>query len=69
MPKRVDTVAAALSAETTVAELEGLDLSYAPPFGPVRDPVPTAATVPRGKVGGVADDRTMGVRDHVPSER
>lgn len=51
VPEWVDTVAAALSAETTVTELEGLDLSYAPPSGPVRDSIPTVATVPRGEVG------------------
>ena len=50
VPKRVDTVAAALSSGMTVAEVEGLDLSYAPPFGPVWDPVLTAAKVLRGKV-------------------
>ena len=50
VPKRVDTVATALSAGMTVAEVERLDLSYAPPFGPVWDPVLTAAKVLRGKV-------------------
>ncbi|MEF8781259.1 MAG: FAD-dependent oxidoreductase [Haloferacaceae archaeon] len=53
--KRIDTVAAALTGELTVEELEGLDLSYAPPFSPVWDPVLTAAKVLNGKLdaGGV----------------
>ena len=50
VPKRVDTVTTALSAGMTVAEVERLDLSYAPPFGPAWDPVLTAAKVLRGKV-------------------
>ena len=50
VPKRVDTVATALSAGMTVAEVERLDLSYAPPFGPVWDPVLTAAKVLRGRI-------------------
>ncbi|AUX09559.1 pyridine nucleotide-disulfide oxidoreductase [Halalkaliarchaeum desulfuricum] len=48
--KRIDTVATALSAELTVPELEKLDLSYAPPFSPVWDPVLTAAKVLNGKL-------------------
>ncbi len=40
---RIDVFAAALAAETTVDELLNLDLSYAPPFGPVWDPVLIAA--------------------------
>ncbi|MDR5671736.1 FAD-dependent oxidoreductase [Halalkaliarchaeum sp. AArc-GB] len=48
--KRIDTVATALSAGLTVPELEQLDLSYAPPFSPVWDPVLTAAKVLAGKL-------------------
>ncbi|MFB6185227.1 MAG: FAD-dependent oxidoreductase [Haloarculaceae archaeon] len=47
--KRVDTVVAALYAEMTAAQLSSLDLSYAPPFAPVWDPVLTAAKVLEGK--------------------
>ena len=36
-------LATALHAGMTVADLAGLDLSYAPPFAPVYDPVLTAA--------------------------
>ena len=43
--KRLDTVATALHAGMTVAEVEQLDLSYAPPIGPVWGPVLTAAKV------------------------
>ena len=50
VPKRVDTVAAALHAGMTVDEVENLDLAYAPPFSPVWDPVLTAAKVLAGKV-------------------
>jgi NADPH-dependent 2,4-dienoyl-CoA reductase/sulfur reductase-like enzyme len=52
VPKRVDTVTAALSARMTATELSRLDLSYAPPFSPVWDPVLTAAKVLAGKVEG-----------------
>ena len=41
--KRVDVLATALYAGLTVADLAALDLSYAPPFAPVYDPVLTAA--------------------------
>ncbi len=41
--KRVDVLATALYAGFTVADLAALDLSYAPPFAPVYDPVLTAA--------------------------
>jgi NADPH-dependent 2,4-dienoyl-CoA reductase/sulfur reductase-like enzyme len=51
--KRIDTVAAALHNQATVAELERYDLAYAPPFSPVWDPVLTAAKVLNGAVEGV----------------
>ena len=41
--KRIDTVATALHARMTVGELEGIDMSYAPPLSPVWDPVLIAA--------------------------
>ena len=41
--KRIDVLATALHAGLTVSDLAGLDLSYAPPFAPVYDPVLTAA--------------------------
>lgn len=40
---RVDILAAALAAHMTVADLQALDLVYAPPFAPVWDPVLVAA--------------------------
>ena len=49
--KRIDTVAAALSAGMSVEELAGVDMSYAPPFSPVWDPVLVAATRAVRKVG------------------
>jgi len=48
--KRVDPVATALHAGLTVDELAALDLAYAPPFGPVWDPVLTAARVLDGEL-------------------
>ncbi|MEF8827552.1 MAG: FAD-dependent oxidoreductase, partial [Haloarcula sp.] len=47
---RIDTVATALEGEMTVAEVERLDLAYAPPFSPVWDPVLVAAKVLNGRI-------------------
>jgi NADPH-dependent 2,4-dienoyl-CoA reductase/sulfur reductase-like enzyme len=41
--KRIDVLAACLWNEMTVDRMEGMDLSYAPPFSPVWDPVLIAA--------------------------
>jgi NADPH-dependent 2,4-dienoyl-CoA reductase/sulfur reductase-like enzyme len=41
--KRIDVLATALWNGMTVAEMAGMDLSYAPPFSPVWDPVLLAA--------------------------
>jgi len=41
--KRIDALAVAVWHEMTVDELLGVDLSYAPPFSPVWDPVAAAA--------------------------
>ncbi|HWQ14868.1 MAG TPA: FAD-dependent oxidoreductase [Roseiflexaceae bacterium] len=43
--KRIDTLAAALQAHWGVADLAALDLSYAPPFAPVWDPILVAANL------------------------
>ncbi|MFQ6100819.1 MAG: FAD-dependent oxidoreductase [Anaerolineae bacterium] len=43
--KRIDVLAAALHHRLTVADLQRLDLSYAPPFAPVWDPILVAANV------------------------
>ncbi len=48
---RIDTLATALENDMTVAELERLDLAYAPPFSPVWDPVLVAAKVLDGSLG------------------
>jgi NADPH-dependent 2,4-dienoyl-CoA reductase/sulfur reductase-like enzyme len=45
--KRVDVVAAALHARLAVADLGAFDLSYAPPFSPVMDPLLIAAQAAR----------------------
>ncbi len=49
---RIDTVATAIEQDATVAEVERLDLAYAPPFSPVWDPVLVAAKVLRGSLDG-----------------
>jgi NADPH-dependent 2,4-dienoyl-CoA reductase/sulfur reductase-like enzyme len=41
--RRIDVVATALAAQMTVADFVHLDLGYAPPFGPVYDPLLVAA--------------------------
>jgi NADPH-dependent 2,4-dienoyl-CoA reductase/sulfur reductase-like enzyme len=46
---RIDTLATAIEADMTVADLERLDLAYAPPFSPVWDPVLVAAKVVNGR--------------------
>ena len=49
--KRVDILATALHAGFTVAEIEELDLSYAPPYSPLWDPVAIAARMAMKKLG------------------
>ncbi|GAB7010611.1 FAD-dependent oxidoreductase [Halorubrum trueperi] len=49
---RIDTLSTALEADMTVAEVERLDLAYAPPFSPVWDPVLVAAKVLNGTLDG-----------------
>src|SRR5829696_1794444 len=48
--KRIDVVATALHNQMTVEEMTHLDLSYAPPFSPVWDPVLVAARKAAGVV-------------------
>jgi NADPH-dependent 2,4-dienoyl-CoA reductase/sulfur reductase-like enzyme len=43
--KRIDILATALHNRMTVSDLQRLDLSYAPPFSPVWDPILVAANV------------------------
>ena len=43
--KRIDVFATALHARMTLAQVEALDLTYAPPFAPVYDPILIAASV------------------------
>jgi len=49
---RINTLAAALAAHMTVADLQSLDLVYAPPFAPVWDPLLVAANQLIKKVTG-----------------
>jgi len=48
--KRIDTLAMAVTAGITADELINVDLSYAPPFSPVWDPLATAARVAAAQV-------------------
>lgn len=48
--KRIDVLAAALSASMTVFEISQLDLSYAPPYSPVYDAILIAANAAKKKV-------------------
>jgi NADPH-dependent 2,4-dienoyl-CoA reductase/sulfur reductase-like enzyme len=48
--KRIDVVATALHAGMTIEQVTALDLSYAPPFSPVWDPVLVAARSLAGKM-------------------
>lgn len=50
--KRADIFAVALTAGMTVQQFGNLDLTYAPPFAPVYDPVIVAANVAVKKVAG-----------------
>lgn len=43
--KRIDVFATALHARMTLEQVEALDLTYAPPFAPVYDPILIAASV------------------------
>ncbi len=58
--KRIDTLATAIWNEMSVDEVLGLDLSYAPPFAPVWDPVLIAA---RKAVEAVEADIRRDVRN------
>jgi NADPH-dependent 2,4-dienoyl-CoA reductase/sulfur reductase-like enzyme len=50
--KRIDIAATAITAGMTVDEVAELDLGYAPPFGPLWDPVAVAARKVSGLVRG-----------------
>lgn len=55
--KRIDTVATALHARMSVGDLAEVDMSYAPPFAPVWDPVLIAANQAVKRVGRPAGGR------------
>jgi len=52
--KRIDVLATALYARLTVADVAALDLSYAPPFAPVYDPVVAVAAKAARSVASTA---------------
>jgi CoA-dependent NAD(P)H sulfur oxidoreductase len=58
--KRIDVLATALHAGLTVADVAALDLSYAPPFAPVYDPVLAAAIKAAGDTERAAASITGG---------
>ncbi|MBI2956643.1 MAG: FAD-dependent oxidoreductase [Acidobacteria bacterium] len=49
--RRIDVLATALAARMTLSDFVHLDLGYAPPFGPVYDPLLTAAWEALKKIG------------------
>jgi NADPH-dependent 2,4-dienoyl-CoA reductase/sulfur reductase-like enzyme len=55
--KRIDVLAAALWNEMSADELQSIDLSYAPPFSPVWDPVLIAARKAEQRLRETAGDR------------
>lgn len=50
--QRIDVAASLIYNETTVEEIQNLDLAYAPPYSPAWDPLQTAAKVVSSKIGG-----------------
>jgi NADPH-dependent 2,4-dienoyl-CoA reductase/sulfur reductase-like enzyme/rhodanese-related sulfurtransferase len=50
--KRIDVLATAVAAGMTVAQLEQLDLAYAPPFSSAKDPVNHLGAVAQGMLRG-----------------
>ncbi|WP_373047718.1 FAD-dependent oxidoreductase [Vulgatibacter sp.] len=56
--KRIDVVATALHGGLSVADLEDLDLAYAPPFGAARDPIHQAAMTHHNLQKGVLSGLT-----------
>jgi NADPH-dependent 2,4-dienoyl-CoA reductase/sulfur reductase-like enzyme/rhodanese-related sulfurtransferase len=50
--KRIDVLATAIAADMTVAQLEQLDLAYAPPFSSAKDPVNHLGAVAHGMLRG-----------------
>ncbi|WP_152052607.1 FAD-dependent oxidoreductase [Tautonia marina] len=53
--KRIDVIATAMHFGGTVADLAGLDLAYAPPFGAAKDPVHMAAFAACNQMDGLTD--------------
>ncbi|WP_169977998.1 FAD-dependent oxidoreductase [Tautonia rosea] len=53
--KRIDVIATAMHFGGTVADLAGLDLAYAPPFGAAKDPVHMAAFAACNQLDGLTD--------------
>ena len=47
--KKIDVLATAIHAKMRIEDIQNLDLSYAPPFAPVWDPILIAANVARRK--------------------
>ncbi len=50
--KRIDVIATAIALGASVADLAGLDLAYAPPYGSAKDPVHMAAFVAGNDLAG-----------------
>lgn len=59
---RIGIPATALSADMTVDDIEGLELGYAPPFGPIWDPIHVAAKVLNSKIKSLKRPSMVKVR-------
>lgn len=57
--KRVDVLATAIYARLTTEDLTNLDLAYAPPFSPAKDPVVVAGYVASNTTLGLYTDNTV----------
>ena len=53
--KRIDVIATAMAFKSTVRDLAGLDLAYAPPYGSAKDPIHQAAFTACNQLDGLGD--------------
>jgi NADPH-dependent 2,4-dienoyl-CoA reductase/sulfur reductase-like enzyme/rhodanese-related sulfurtransferase len=59
MPRVVDTVAAALTANMTLHQLANLDVGYAPPYASAISPLAHCANALRNKINGLAESLSL----------
>lgn len=63
--KRVDTVAATIFFGGTLDQLAGIDLAYAPPYGPPIDPIAVCAQILSNKMDGIAKSVSVEQAKHI----